>query len=113
MRFAGVAGVYAPAFVERIGVFHFTGTLKCVAGVYAPAFVERCHILCCHPEPFCSVAGVYAPAFVERLPIRKQSFTGPGGVAGVYAPAFVERWRSAALSLDRTRCRRGLCPGLR
>ena len=38
----GVAGVYAPAFVERdciqIIVFEICGG---VAGVYAPAFVER------------------------------------------------------------------------
>ncbi len=39
--------------------------LECVAGVYAPAFVER-HFR--NPCRFgaAGVAGVYAPAFVER-----------------------------------------------
>ena len=38
----GVAGVYAPAFVERsIKVASISASLSGVAGVYAPAFVER------------------------------------------------------------------------
>ena len=48
-----------------------------VAGVYAPAFVERRQ---CRKWPRAgpaSVAGVYAPAFVERTRIRGRSRTGP------------------------------------
>ena len=36
-----------------------------VAGVHAPAFVER-RWLPCSASPRTSVAGVHAPAFVER-----------------------------------------------
>ena len=37
-----VAGVYAPAFVERSLIADTRWRmLSCVAGVYAPAFVER------------------------------------------------------------------------
>ena len=38
---AGVAGVYAPAFVERIKTDDPEKIRGRVAGVYAPAFVER------------------------------------------------------------------------
>ncbi len=38
----------------------------CVAGVYAPAFVERAWRECTLPQRHGGVAGVYAPAFVER-----------------------------------------------
>ena len=42
IRTTGVAGVYAPAFVERVkGLQWYTGASRSVAGVYAPAFVER------------------------------------------------------------------------
>ena len=40
--YGGVAGVYAPAFVERV-MEHVAEEIKAggVAGVYAPAFVEH------------------------------------------------------------------------
>ena len=87
-RGARVAGVYAPAFVERYTKVYDSGrNAPCVAGVYAPAFVER----------------------EERQTKAKKR----GCVAGVYAPAFVERL-GALLSLRHYHpCRRGLCSGLR
>ena len=63
----GVAGVYAPAFVERTGTPATTNSKKrSVAGVYAPAFVERHDRYAIAKPQSHSVAGVYAPAFVER-----------------------------------------------
>ena len=63
----GVAGVYAPAFVERLEGHEVTETgLKRVAGVYAPAFVERDVVIINYDVLPQRVAGVYAPAFVER-----------------------------------------------
>ena len=76
-----------------------------VAGVHAPAFVERGR-----PPASCgrtrSVAGVHAPAFVER---RWSRGTGRrcSRVAGVHAPAFVERSPAST----RTGSRRGVSPG--
>ena len=63
--------------------------LEGVAGVNAPAFVERSRTL---PGPrwASSVAGVNAPAFVERAS-RKERIAELVSVAGVNAPAFVER----------------------
>ena len=61
-----------------------------VAGVRAPAFVERSTPCSSASSSFPSVAGVRAPAFVERW----ATLTGGAGltsVAGVRAPAFVER----------------------
>ena len=40
-RLASVAGVDAPAFVERTSESSSTIASRCVAGVDAPAFVER------------------------------------------------------------------------
>ena len=64
---------------------------KRVAGVYAPAFVERVHQKDHHVHQRARVAGVYAPAFVERGLCRHQIHQQEYRVAGVYAPAFVER----------------------
>ena len=97
---------------------------SCVAGVDAPAFVERCIHRLLHAGTVVlskSVAGVDAPAFVERStsPVRVPRSTAPvspglmprpslsassarlaglsfgchTSVAGVDAPAFVERGR--------------------
>ena len=83
-----VAGVYAPAFVERaVSLRQWTATSASVAGVYAPAFVERGRNMIC-VRCLRSVAGVYAPAFGERL------------------------WRDG-MTVSEIVCRRGLCPGLR
>ena len=67
---AGVAGVSAPAFVERAGRGSSgdRARLRSVAGVSAPAFVERrqkgrANLRRINGE---RVAGVSAPAFVER-----------------------------------------------
>ena len=70
-EFSGVAGVDAPAFVERstAATTHKAAIDQCgVAGVDAPAFVERTsRMTCTPPAPRASrVAGVDAPAFVER-----------------------------------------------
>ena len=100
---AGVAGVYAPAFVER-------GESRCpprrtpsgVAGVYAPAFVER-YGIAFNPGPHCDPV---SPEFMLRPSLsaggrargRENRFRG---VAGVYAPAFVERTTSRCASASR------------
>ena len=69
---------------------HWYDEVEGVAGAYAPAFVERtvfdrmCMICGC-------VAGAYAPAFVERGPRDWGIWAATGGVAGAYAPAFVRR----------------------
>ena len=60
-----VAGVYTPAFVERLGSVSRRPARGCVAGVYTPAFVERLGSVSRRPARGC-VAGVYTPAFVER-----------------------------------------------
>ncbi len=87
----GVAGVYAPAFVERRPQSADLVCLQSVAGVYAPAFVERREPLLPPAPDRRGVAGVYAPAFVERREPLLPPAPDRRGVAGVYAPAFVER----------------------
>ena len=62
-----IAGVKAPAFIERarpmVGVDRLGGG---IAGVKAPAFIER-RTLRGSPTPKDRIAGVKAPAFIERL----------------------------------------------
>ena len=63
----GVAGVDAPAFVEREqAAMQWFEEQACVAGVDAPAFVERTHSTLTMNGKTTCVAGVDAPAFVER-----------------------------------------------
>ena len=104
---AGVAGVYAPAFVERRAwppVGPYTGQVSPEL-MLRPSLSERIHRAEL-PRPLpAGVAGVYAPAFVER-PKRSAVILVAGRVAGVYAPAFVERGARHSL-------RRSLCSGLR
>ena len=69
-----------------------------VAGVQAPAFVERTKDATILIPAASSVAGVQAPAFVERGGFLRQGHPNPAGVAGVQAPAFVERTRPWCLS---------------
>ena len=64
-------------------------TVQGVAGVDAPAFVERPWGSIDYSGEI-GVAGVDAPAFVER-PWGSIDYSGEIGVAGVDAPAFVER----------------------
>ena len=82
-----------------------------VAGVYAPALVERINR---HMNPYgpISVAGVYAPALVERSPFEMSRSKRASRVAGVYAPALVERRARASRIFCSLMCRRGLRPGL-
>ena len=118
-RDARVAGVYAPAFVERGGTMPAGTVLVAgVAGVYAPAFVERSP----WRRPPSAADGV-SPEFMHRPSLSevqrhdaddqngevspefmlRPSLSAPSwcraraalirGVAGVYAPAFVERER--------------------
>ena len=106
-----VAGVSAPAFVERRHRIARRVRSGCVAGVSAPAFVERVTRAQVRPHSP-GVAGVSAPAFVERsCPASPVVFARR--VAGVSAPAFVERTLESAFSPLPSRCRRGLGPGLR
>ena len=68
----GVAGVDAPAFVERARRGPTVDRLRtCVAGVDAPAFVERARRRLSYPPSCSGVAGVDAPAFVERSGTRR------------------------------------------
>ena len=123
-RLESVAGVQAPAFVERSSSkTNGLRMCKCVAGVQAPAFVERRRSRSAigptagvSPEfrlrPLLSdgdwrrgvegsagVAGVQAPAFVERASCRPCGIAPPG-VAGVQAPAFVERAAAGLLTVS-------------
>ena len=109
-----VAGVYAPAFVERPRsyVVRSWRVGSSVAGVYAPAFVERSQVVGHVERDGVGVAGVYAPAFVERRTPTTTARTSRRCVAGVYAPAFVERDEQEARH-ETTWCRRSLCSGLR
>ena len=66
---AGVAGVSAPAFVERSRISRRCGRSRRVAGVSAPAFVERSWSAVWIVTETAGVAGVSAPAFVERLQV--------------------------------------------
>ena len=80
-----------------------------VAGVHAPAFVERGLISGPHAPP-ASVAGVHAPAFVERsggCPTRPRRRPR---VAGVHAPAFVERGRRRTIRSWAARVSPGFTP---
>ena len=90
----GVAGVHAPAFVERAKAKELARELTGVAGVHAPAFVERPlhpRTDSLHPH---SVAGVHAPAFVDRWTSSAPT-PSRSSVAGVHAPAFVERRKTS------------------
>ena len=82
-----------------------------VAGVSAPAFVERAMRARAGFDTPC-VAGVSAPAFVERIPntLHRRCLSQ---CAGVSAPAFVERAKPRWRSRRAWTCRRGLGPGLR
>ena len=108
----GVAGVYAPALVERSSRSGADGPDRHgVAGVYAPALVERrggaISVSCPEsvspgftPRPWLSddrraslrldsifpcVAGVYAPALVERIQ-RVEPGTGHRNVSPGFTP---------------------------
>ena len=86
-----VAGVRAPAFVERAAApAAASRSAPRVAGVRAPAFVERARSSVGCPAARSGVAGVRAPAFVERGRLEALEAT-VSSVAGVRAPAFVER----------------------
>ena len=70
----GVAGVYAPAFVERRRAVPW---ISCSTLPVSPEFMLR-PSLSEVPDPalgllFAGVAGVYAPAFVERGPTGRRS----------------------------------------
>ena len=91
-----VAGVYAPAFVERVeSVMSPASRSTGVAGVYAPAFVERGR-----RSRGVALDVLVSPEFMLRpsLSVRRgddRQKPAVEGVAGVYAPAFVERRRLA------------------
>ena len=133
-RGVGVAGVHAPAFVERVGRAerHLRGLRRRVAGVHAPAFVERAT----SSRPPSPTAPPVSPGFTPRPSLSgrdagdrkgaamvspgftpRPSLSGtrapprlraPESVAGVHAPAFVERTPRA---LDRANRRGGVSPG--
>ena len=88
----------------------------CVAGVHAPAFVERPGSGAWRPYR----DGV-SPGFTPRPslsgPLGKTLGAGVmtsfRGVAGVHAPAFVERGLPMTAVTGENLCRRGSRPGLR
>ena len=90
-----VAGVYAPAFVER-GTTHYSALAGQGYELLSPGFT---------PRPLLSAW--INPADEKSAPVEPP-------VAGVYAPAFVERPMSGYLEGRRRPacCRRGLRPGL-
>ena len=88
-----------------------------VAGVHAPAFVERTYSVVRTVALLVEVS----PGFTPRPSLSEgvgQALGEPSadpGVAGVHAPAFVERGREIRVDVsdDVYRCRRGSRPGLR
>ena len=109
-----VAGVYAPAFVERItsgmiGILFIAG----VAGVYAPAFVERLLDWRSFDKVIESVAGVYAPAFVERRGLYRHMVSNHRVSPGFMPRPSLSGQVAVLQRLNDAGCRRGLCPGLR
>ena len=79
-----------------------------VAGVEAPALVERGRPKVTLDGVSQRVAGVEAPALVERAYVRADSVGTAWSVAGVEAPALVERPSCAVRVLEtRQGCRRG------
>ena len=138
VKIIGVAGVYAPAFVERPSSRKLTQSSLPVSPGFMPRPSLSVESNGLQDFECASVAGVYAPAFVERGFPPADTASNPARVAGVYAPAFVERCHSVGgiyeirkvspgfmprpslsgdyqtLSKFKDRgCRRGLCPGLR
>ncbi len=109
---AGVAGVQAPAFVERPCSPPLKQDSSRVAGVQAPAFVERGTKFPWHGNLPSCVAGVQAPAFVERVCRCSTRSPRNTGVAGVQAPAFVERTRRSTTGSTPWSCRRSSGSGL-
>ena len=110
-KFPGVAGVQAPAFVERIDTRSGRGFPGCVAGVQAPAFVERAD-----PGNDGSSEVAVSPEFRLR-PLLSESHLQlvhemARRVAGVQAPAFVERPCLRIVSLPSFGCRRSSGSGL-
>ena len=101
-----VAGVHAPALVERRSSLSANSQRPCVAGVHAPALVERLQARCC-TRTAASVAGVHAPALVER-------FSGPRAHRDPrwVSPGFTPRpWLSAADGADGGVTLRRVSPG--
>ena len=84
----------------------------CVAGVLAPAFVERGQA-----GGADRVRGRVSPGFRPRPSLSVRPERGGArardGVAGVSAPAFVERVLSSQMIDVPDMCRRGFGPGLR
>ena len=138
-RAGGVAGAYAPAFVERPPGSRCSGKPRAsVAGAYAPAFVERTMCiglrsraakvspeLMLRPSLSAGSGGRSDTCSVRVSPelMLRPSLSGPRGkgqgtarkrVAGAYAPAFVERGsRVCVVVAGSVGCRRSLCSGLR
>ena len=97
--------------LERVGSGDLT---EGVAGVSAPAFVERRKLLCLASDGTLTVSPGFRPrpSLSDHVQLAGQSPLRR--VAGVSAPAFVERtW----VRLDAVgflwKCRRGFGPGLR
>ena len=109
----GVAGVYAPAFVERRKCFdNCKGKHNVSLG-----FTPRPSLSAFHRAPDHTSAPVVSLGFTPRPSLSGPSFDGQRqgdtGVAGVYAPAFVERPGTVSRNTVLWWCRWGLRPGLR
>ena len=102
-----VAGVDAPAFVERLTPYHAFGRRgmhHCVAGVDAPAFVERAKPASEEANEACDVSPglTLRPSLSVRASTAPELLPGARCVAGVDAPAFVER--DLVRAVNRVRC---------
>ena len=108
-----VAGVHAPAFVERTTRVSTPPAPSCVAGVHAPAFVERVGAPR-WPRPACRVS----PGFTPRPSLSVQAVRLEPPRLLVVSPGFTPRPSLSGLVPDehvvgQGGCRRGSRPGLR
>ena len=88
---SSVAGVYTPAFVERIKASSNPGDLVLVS----PEFILRPSLSVCPEQGSHGLGYEVSPEFILRPSLSdvttKLVHVASGGVAGVYTPAFVER----------------------
>ena len=111
----GVAGAYAPAFVERADMEETMTDRDRVSPelMLRPSLSVLCLRCRLRVEQRVSPELMLRPSLsVDQ--VAAFPYQGSGCVAGAYAPAFVERRARPASTTGRpSRCRRSLCSGLR
>ncbi len=110
----GVAGVHAPAFVERAS----GATNRQHARQVSPGFTPRPSLSAVQGAGVCPSGHRVSPGFTPRPslsdgPAHHRPRAPRGRVAGVHAPAFVERGPNRDGLPTCRSCRRGSRPGLR